>query len=89
MRPALSLWVGDSDMAESRFELPLRFKGHTSFLRTKPEAGGRWQVTTYIDGRVVGKVHCHNWRHVELYRERVLEWLKVAEGVEHLWPSAA
>lgn len=76
-------------MAESRFELPLRFKGHTAFLRTKPETGTGWLVTTYIDGRVMGRVHRHNWRHVELYRERVQEWLKVAEGVERLWPSAA
>ena len=76
-------------MGSSRLELPLRFKGHTAFLRTKPEAGGRWQVTTHIDGRVVGKVHCHNRRHVELYRERVQEWLKVAEGVDHMWTSAA
>lgn len=88
MRPAL-LSVGEREMAESRFELPLRFKGHTAFLRTKPETGTGWLVTTHIDGRVVGRVHRHNWRHVELYRERVQEWLKVAEGVDRLWPSAA
>lgn len=71
-------------MSDARRQLPLRFKRHRACLQVEPETGGGWTVTTYVDGRKKGTVHCCNWRHVEIYRGRVQEWLQVAEGIDRL-----
>ena len=71
-------------MSNAGRELSLRFKHHDACLRVEPENRAGWTVTTYVDGRKKGTVHCCNWRHVELYRGRVQEWLKFAEGVAAL-----
>ena len=76
-------------MSDAPRELPLRFKHHDACLQAVPEKRAGWKVTTYVDGRKKGTVHCCNWRHVEIYRSRVQEWLNVAEGAERLWTPAA
>jgi len=76
-------------MSKSRFELPLAFAGHTASLYVTTDISPGWEVTTCIDGRVIGREHCHNWRSVERYRDRMQGWLKTAETSEGQRSSAA
>ncbi len=69
-------------MAQDAVDLAVPFGHHEARIHVRPDDDGGWAVSTEVDGREIASDYCAQWRHVERFRARMEQWLKVAAATE-------